>query len=342
MKRTYQWLMAVAVVLVTAAVFLRPQSQTQQGATDLLMPQLAQQLEAVAKVEFVTAGEVTAITLSKRGERWGIEERAGYPIQFDRLRSILRALAQLQTAEAMTSNLEYYARLGVDDISNATSNAKAIRIYDAEGQKLAGVLLGSSLYRGGKEYSYLRLENEAQSWLVQGGLDLWLSAPQWLDKDLLNIPREQIVNVSIQHPDGEQLVVARGENENGEHDKDLSVLNVPAGKELLYASVGNGPAEALQNLRLDDVQAADGFSWQANNVVTTQLSRKDGLLITTRTERRETEYFLALAVEYLGADPTLKAEAEKLNQRFHGWVYQLQPYKYQALAKRMSDMLKAE
>lgn len=342
MKSSSKVLLGLAAVLVLAAVLLRPQADTDNAATDLLMPELQAQLEQVAKVELVTAGDTVEITLVKADGFWGLEQRAGYRIEFDRLRSILRALAQLKTAEAMTSNPEHFHRLGLVDVADANSDAKAIRIYNAEGQKLAGLLLGNSLYRGGNEHTYIRLEGEQQSWLVAGGLDLLLTPPQWLYKDLLNTPRAQITAVEITHPDGEVLTVKRETDENGEASKDLQVQNVPEGKTLLYPSVGNGPAEALQNLRFDDVQTADSFDWQPDNIVTTRLQRKDGITIVTQAERRETEYFLAISAEYAGEDAGLKAEADKLSGKFNGWVYRIQPYKYQALAKRMRQMLKDE
>lgn len=342
MKFSSKVLIALAAVLVLAAVLLRPQNSVEESAQDLLMPQLQSQLDAVSKVELVTAGDKVEITLEKADGFWGLAERDGYRIELDRLRSILRALAQLKTAEAMTNNPEYFARLGLVDVADSNSEAKAIRIYGAEGEKLAGVLLGNSLYRGGSEYSYLRLEDDHQTWLVAGGLDLLLSPPQWLYKELLNIPRAQIDAVEIQHPDGEVLRVKRELDDSGEPQKNLTVQNVPGGKELLYASVGNGPAESLQNLRFEDVQIADSFEWQKDNIVNTRLTRKDGISIVTQAERRETEYFVAISAEYTGDDESLKAEAAKLSDKFKGWVYRIQPYKYQALAKRMRNMLKED
>jgi hypothetical protein len=342
MKSSSKVLLALAAVLVLAAVLLRPQSDSDTATTDLLMPELQAQLEQVTKVELVTAGNNAKITLVKADGFWGLEQRAGYRIEFDRLRSILRALAQLKTAEAMTSNPQYFDRLHLVDVADANSNAKAIRIYGEDGNKVAGLLLGDSLYRGDTEYTYIRVEGDNQSWLVAGGLDLWLTPTQWLDKDLLDIEREQINAVEVSHADGETLTVKRETDENGQASKDLLVQNVPSGKELLYPSVGNGPAEALQNLRLDDVQAASSFGWQPDNIVTTRLTRKDGITIVTQAERRETEYFLAISVEYAGEDDELKAEAEKLSNQFKGWVYSIQPYKYQALAKRVQQMLKDE
>lgn len=333
-----KWLLPLAGLLVLAAIFLRPTAEQAATSNEPLLPNLAQQLNNVERVELRSAGDTLAIALVKNDEQWGLEQRNGYPIVIDSLRTMLRALAQLKTDEAMTSNPEYYSRLGLTDIANANSAAKAIRIYNANGEKIAGLLLGNSMYRGGNEYSYLRVEGQAQSWLVQGGLDLLLKPERWLNRDLLNISRDDIQQVHIYHPDGEELLVKR-ENED---DKHLSVQNLPEGAELLYPSVGNGPAEALQSLVFDDVQTTADFDWQADNIVTTRLARKDGLVIVSKAERRETQYFIELSAEYNGDDATLAAEANELNQKFNGWVYRIQPYKYQALAKRMENMLKTK
>lgn len=342
MNKTSKWLLPLAAVLVVAAFFLRPQDDVVSQEGSLLLPKLAEQLDAVERVEILTPGNTVVITLVKSGDVWGLEERGGYPIKFDRLRSILRALAGLKTAEAMTRNPEYYSRLAVSDIANADSGARAVRLYNAAGEKVAGLLLGNSIFRGAGEQTYLRAEGDEQSWLVQGGLELGLSPDQWLQKDLLNTPRSQIDRVDITHPDGEVLTIIRQQNPQEGFPSYLEVQNVPEGQELLYISVGNGPAEALENLRLEDVQTADSFDWNADNIVTTRLQRKDGISIVTQAERRETKYFLAIAAEYGGDDKDLKAEAKRLNNKFNGWVFHLQPYKYQALSKRMRNMLKDE
>lgn len=331
-----KWLMPIAVVLVVAAFFLRPQAGQTPQSQQLLLPQLAEQLDKAGRVELLGAGERVVVALVNQDGQWGLEQRKGYPIVLDSLRALLRALAQVKTDEAMTSNPEYYARLGLADIADANSNATGIRVFNANGDKIAGILVGNNLYRGDAEYSYLRVEGDSQSWLVKGGLDLVMKPVRWLDKTLLNIERSAIQQVHIVHADGEALTVKREQAD----DKSLTVQNLAADAELLYASVGNGPAEALQNLVLEDVQAAEEFEWTAAKLVHTTFTTNNGMVITVQAERRETEYFLALAVDYQGDDTAIKEEAERLNSRFNGWVYQVQTYKYQALAKRMEDMLK--
>lgn len=333
-----KWLLPIAVVFVIAAFFLRPPTEQAPPSQQLLLPKLAEQLDNASRVELLSAGERVVVALVNNDNQWGLEQRRGYPIVLDSLRALLRALAQVQTDEAMTSNPEYYSRLGLVDIADASSNATAVRVYDANGEKLAGILVGESMYRGENEHSYLRVEGDPQTWLVKGGLDLVMKPVRWLDKALLNIERSEIDQVHIVHADGEELIVKREQAD----DKSLTVQNLAADAELLYASVGNGPAEALQNLVLEDVQAAEGFEWTADKLVNTTFSMKNGMVITVQAERRETEYFLALAVDYQGDDDAIKEEAERLNGRFNGWVYRVQTYKYQALAKRMQDMLKAK
>lgn len=336
MRLNLKWIViAVAAIALVwfASQRLGADSQNSQG---LLLPELAGQLDDVARVEVLSAGEQVNIALVRSEKGWGLEQRAGYSIVLDELRSLLRALAQVEPAEAMTSNPEYYHRLNVSDISDPNSDATAIRIYGENGELLAGVLLGKPIYRGAESYSYMRLEGEAQSWLVRGAADVARDPVQWLTKDIINVGRSEINQVTIRYPDGEVLQLKR----ENEADSNLTVQNLAKDAELLYASVANGPAEALANLRLEDVLQALDFDWTKGAVVTTELTRRDGLVISVQSERRETEYFIQLAFSYAGDKPNLKAEAEELNARHQPWVYRVLPHKYQALSKRMADMLK--
>lgn len=339
-RLSLKWLVAALGALGIALVLLAyQQAQSDKSVgSGLLLPELAAQLDDVTRVEILSGGEKLELALVRSDSGWGLEQRSGYPIMLDELRSVLRALAQVEPAEAMTSNPEYYSRLRVTDIADPDSAATAVRIYGGDQQLLVGVLLGKPIFRGSESYSYLRLEGDPQSWLVRGSAELNKQPVQWLAKDILNVSRAEIKQVSIRHPDGEVLVVKR----ENEADSTLTVQQLPEGAELLYASVGNGPAEALENLRLDDVFAAGEFTWTDGAVVNTELTRRDGIVISVKAERRKIEYFIALAVSYAGNDEALAAEAAELNTRFQPWVYQVQPYKYQALSKRMKDMLKAE
>lgn len=330
-----KWLVIAAIVLGLALIAYQQTDTQQPVANGVLLPELAGQLDEVTRVEILTAGEQLELALVRGENGWGLEQRAGYPIMLDELRSVLRAMAQVEPAEAMTSNPEFYARLHVTDIADPASAATAVRIYGAD-QQLAGLLLGKPIYRGSESYSYLRLEGEPQSWLVRGSAELNTDPVQWLAKDVLNISRSEINKVSIQHPDGEVLVVKR----ENEADSKLTVQQLPKDAELLYASVGNGPAEGLENLRLEDVIAVGDFNWTRDAVVKTELTKRDGTVISVKAERRKTEYFIALAASYSGEDKNLLAEAAALNARLQPWVYQVLPYKYQTLSKRMKDMLK--
>lgn len=325
-----------ALLISVSATIVGCSSSGDDAKQQLLLPELAGQLDDVTRVELVSAGERVDITLVRDGQTWGLAQRAGYPIKLDQLRSLLRALAQVRPVEAMTSNPEYYSRLHVTDIEDIYSDASAIRIYTDGDTPVAGVLLGKPVYRGDLEHSYMRLEGDNQSWLVRGTASVPKQAIAWLNKDVINIGRGEIAQVSIQHPDGERLVVKR----EHEADSSLTVQALPAGAELLYASVGNGPAEALANLRLEDVFVAKTFEWTDAAVVKTELLRRDGLLIKAKSERRQTEYFLQLQFSYAGDSEDLKAKAIELNDRHSPWVYQILPHQYQALSKRMADMLK--
>ena len=118
--KTLAILAAVALALVALAAFSiksRSGAHAQGGDKETLLPDLAERVNDVAEVQIEKAEQKT--TLAKEGDTWVCREESGYRADFDKVRSLLVALARLEVVEPMTKDPAGHGKLGVDAASGA-------------------------------------------------------------------------------------------------------------------------------------------------------------------------------------------------------------------------------
>jgi predicted regulator of Ras-like GTPase activity (Roadblock/LC7/MglB family) len=167
---------------------------------------------------------------------------------------------------------------------------------------------------------------------------------------IVDIPSDRIQKVSIAHADGETIAIEKSSRDL----TDFSVLAVPEGRELSYATVGNGIAAALRTLELDDARrTADG-----DVATTTVFDTWDGLRVTATVSSENDESWVAFHAEELpieadvdssedsdavAATPSDRFEsAGDINERLNGWQYRLPDHKTDLLVRRWDDILKSK
>lgn len=343
------FVITLLVIIGVVALPSQPSSDTQDTG-ELLLPNLQPNLADLTRIELANASQNPAITLIKKDQQWGLAERSGYPIQVKVLRKLLQVLSQTKTDTAMTNKPNYHARLGLQDLTE--KDAPGVLFTAFVGDKpVSSVLFGNQPERGNLQATYVRRASEAQTWLVNGSVDWPLKPERWLIKDILDIPRSRQQSVTIEHADGEILVAQRDKRT----DKNLDIADVPADQKLTYPTIGNSLADAISNLQLEDVQPAKDFDFADKTPTTTRYQCFDGLVIEATSARVEKEYFVNFTARYdsnLAAkflpetdeqDNTqpddIAAEAAALNTRLKDWVFRIQPFKYQAMTKKMADLL---
>lgn len=369
-RRTIQLLAALVVGLVLLLVVLEESDHSETPESRLLLPDLDAHANSADTVLILQASEQGNATLHRVDDRWTVEERDGYPADTAKLRSLMVALVGATIVEQKTSNPELYGKLGVDDPGDGGSGAKVTVSGDSFSET---VILGKAAQR---DFRYARVADQAPSYLIDKNPEIPKKVGDWLSPDIVDVPSDRIRHVSITHADGETIVV----DKDSKDLTDFSVLEVPAGKELSYASVGNGIAAVLAKLKLEDARAAV----EAPAETTVVFDTWNGLRVTAVvTPEGETSWaaFSAEAVPVEGAatpapdgavsadtgaaaadaagdapastapdganEPAAKsppppdAEAAAINERVGGWQYRLADYKKNLLTRRWKDILKA-
>jgi len=310
----------------------------------LLFPDLATKLASVRQVQIRNQDTVLVIDklpdgasadpsrASRGGADWGLAALRGYPVLESKLRALLTGLTELRLMEPRTSDPALFSRLGVEDPTSSGATSNLLTLLDASGKPVLSVIIGHRRVRSqgaGGEEVYIRLPDQNQTWLAQGGVSADHDAALWLDRNVISIPHDRIVAIDVNdhaltfgRQDGKLAVTTPAEPPKLE---DYKVDDVGRALEML----------TLQSVKPDgDVTAAE----VGHAVFTTA----DGLTVTVRVFKDagdaggEPKFWARFAAA--GAD-AVKAEAEALNKRLTGWAFEVGSWKAQSLVPRLEDVM---
>ncbi len=250
-QKTLIGLVIAALVAIVAAVVLnranKPSSEGRSEASTWLEPALRDHVNDVSKIVVSGADGKTLATLERGANGWVLKEKGGYAVDTGKLREFVLKLADAKLVEQKTSNPEKYATLGVEDVS--AKDAKGLQVeLDGLAQPLK-LIVGTTNPRGG---TFVRRVGDAQSWLASGTLSVEKTAADWLKKDLVDIAADRVASVTITHPDGKVVRIAK----DAPGDANFKLADIPKGREAGAEYTINGLASTLAALRFDDVLPA--------------------------------------------------------------------------------------
>jgi hypothetical protein len=342
-RKHFSWLLLVTF-LVAAAVLMVPGKTGRESGIEktVFLPGAAAQVNDIGWLRLTGAGGLVAATLKREGSAWQVEEASGYPADWGRVKSLLSDLSQAEIIETKTANPEYYARLGVEDVQSPEAGGVMIEFSPESG--LPAVIIGKSAQ--GREGRYARVRDARASALIDRNLDAGGELADWLDRDIVDISDAEVVEVRIEHPDGGSIRAFK----TSADDENFALQDIPEGREIKSDWSVDALAGALAALTLDGVAPDTTLGW--GNASRYSLVTADGLLLEAELLKDEAEgeehwirlqaglYTTALesGVEAEGEGPGDRAET--INDRVSGWAYRIPGYKFEAMNKRMDDLLK--
>lgn len=383
MSKRHVSMLVLALVLVVGAIFLLLPGQTAREPSDsdrAAVPGLEAAVNDLTRIVTVGAGEEVIATLERGADGWTVQEFSGYGADIDVLRSVLGGLAQARVLEPKTDNPDYYARLGVEDVS--AEDAAGVRLDLASDAANWSVIIGNEApARGGH---YLRMADAAGSLLVDFTGDVPDNAAGWVDTKVVDLLAAEVAEVRIEQPDDETLTARK----TSADETDFTLLELPEGRELKSAWSVNSLGSTLSTLDLEAVRRADELSWQG--AIGIRALRFDGLEVTAELLRLGDEGdWLRLSASapvpeapapLPAADPDddaesavgdvpddgpvdevaatgdpaaaddgdliaaamaeVVAEADALNARANGWAYRIPAFKAEAMDQRLVDLLR--
>ena len=321
MNSTTLRLLGIVVALLVIALIVIESggdgTSSESGAK--LLPELREELSDVDSLR-VERSDQDPVVIARRDDRWVVESRDGYSADVGKVREALLAMADATSIEAKTASPELHGRLGLEmpDVENSKGTLLVVGVGDQDYRLLLGNVAQTS-------YRYARLPDQDQTWLIDQNPDLPTAAGDWLDAAIIDIDSATVRAVTITHPDGEVISIEKvGE------DDDLTVNDIPEGRELSYTTVANGIGGALNALELDDVRQAEGDA----DAIVTSFETFDGMTVTVDTTRSGEGSWISLEATGAGAD--------ELNTTLAGWQFKVADYKANLLTRRWEDILEPE
>lgn len=242
MKRNLLLTLALVVLALVAGILFVSTDNTAED-TDIgqpVLPGLQEKLNEITKVYLKTQDGSVTLQREENAGGWKLVEK-DFPIEFDTLDELLTQLAEAEVVERKTAIAENHSRLGLD-----TESAVEIQIDEGD----FAVLLGNTA--SGRAGLFVRRPDQDQTWLIDKRIDVTVDPTEWLRGFALKISEDDVERSVFTSPQGDELVLQRDAETN-----ELLIQDVPEGRDLVYAQIGDELALALTYVRFDDVLSAD-------------------------------------------------------------------------------------
>ncbi len=282
------------------------------------------QVAQVKAIE-VQRGDQPLVRLERREQGWVVPAKADYPADQGVVNKLLKALAEARKVEPRTANPELYGRLGLADKGEAEE--RAVRLTLEQGEAPLRLLIGKP---GQQEGQLVRRADEAQSWLVSQRIELPASELEWLDRRVTAIPFAEVRELDLRHAGGERLTLARDKAE----EANLQVRDLPKGKRLAFDGAANGFGQFFADLRFADAAPLAQLGFEGKPALEFSLTTFAGKTLKGRFYGKADQHWLLL-------EQGSGLSASEVPGR-SDWAYRVEPYQYQSLARKLTELLAKE
>lgn len=279
------------------------------------------QVAQVKAIE-VQRGDQPLVRLERREQGWVVPAKADYPADQGVVNKLLKALAEARKVEPRTANPELYGRLGLADKGEAEQ--RGVRLTLEQGEAPLQLLIGKP---GQQDGQLVRRADEAQSWLVSQRIELPASELEWLDRRVTAIPFAEVRELDLRHAGGERLTLARDKAE----EANLQVRDLPKGKRLAFDGAANGFGQFFADLRFADAAPLAQLGFDGKPALEFSLTTFAGKTLKGRFYGKADQHWLLL-------EQGSGLSASEVPGR-SDWAYRVEPYQYQNLARKLTDLL---
>jgi hypothetical protein len=372
-------LASVAVIFIIATLFSGPTDDEISGAGDKMYPDLLPRANDVSYIKIQT--NQNTLTLTKDQDLWTVKEHDNYPAALDKVRELVLGVGNLTRVEPKTRKPENYSRIGLQDVSEQGATSTQITMIAGSDKKLADLIIGDSKPAKGDaslQSYYIRTADDPQSWLADGKLpDKW-EPKDWLDVDIIELKRERIQQVKVNHADGELVYIHR----DNPDARDFTLDSLQAGEQVTAPYEVNNIATTFTKMTFDDVVSSANAGVGDKPVYSAVLTTFDGLEITFEPFTRDDMHFARYSARYnadaakayqdkqaqqgsaadaatetatndphggaskqpveLKSAEEVANEVEQFNNRWQNWMYQLPEFRVKNIGKKKADLLKKD
>lgn len=281
------------------------------------------------------------------GGTWRLAERDGYPVRGGMVEDLVEHVAGMTATYVSRDTPPPYEALGLPDPFRADGPVFSVRLADGDGETLGALTIGEGLaVPGGAQLIkvFVKRADDSRVWLVEDAAAAAAVPPldplAWMDRQIMDVPRERIREVEIASPDGEPLVLRQDEN------GDVQVVGAPEGASVDPEAVAPTLA-APTFLEFEDVKAAAAVAETASPWRFS--ARVDGgIAYRARLYEDDDEVWAVFAAEAVPETDTdsgtatatsgAAQQAEAFNRRHGDWAYRLPSHVAGFLMVRPADL----
>ena len=320
MNRKTLIILAVLVVALLAAWHFTRKAEQPQALPEAQrwLPEL--QPSQVEAIEVQRPGQ-PLVRLQRQEQGWVLPAKANYPANQAQVSGLLKGLNEARKVEPRTRNPELYARLGLVE-----PQALKVTLLRGELPSLP-LLIGNPGQQNGQ---LVRGASEAQSWLIDRRIELPATELDWLDRRVTAVPFAEVKMLQVVHADGQQVQLYRDQAEQS----NLLVRDLPKGGKLAFDGAADGMARVFADLQFADAAPLDQLTFEGKPSLIFSLETFAGKKLEGRFYLKADQHWLLL-----GKDSNLAAENVPGRT---DWAYRIEPYQYQSLAKKLTDLLAAK
>lgn len=239
-KKNRLMLAVVALVALSAAVFVTLRGQNDQGDKDAVAALPKVEKDSVDALEMVRPGQPT-VKLQKEGDTWKMTEPVAAAADSAAVDTVLDKLSELEVTNVAARRKENHGTLEVDDI-------KGIKVTAMKGSEvLASLVVGASRSAG----TMVREKDKAEVMAVKGSIRYAFDKEVKLFRDRTIVEEEEpkVTDLTITSEKGAFHFV-RKDDEWAQADGEKAIEDFAAGKV-------KGVVSALTRLRAADFAAPE-------------------------------------------------------------------------------------
>lgn len=196
-----------AVVLILGIVAYYRQSSSWETSLDARDREIVKNFD-VNKVNKVKIKNASAfLNVLKKDSVWRVNEKSGYPADFQAVSDILNSIAEMKTVRKIDAGKEQFAKFELIEPGKGAASGTIVELYDKDNVKMFALLLGKQHKAKGQDNPYfdssypdgrylMLLDGKNKVVLIADPLDMLQPSIQaWLSKDFIRI--EGIASVSM-------------------------------------------------------------------------------------------------------------------------------------------------
>ena len=330
--------------IVAAAVFVQLRAPQTERDKPHFFPDLADQIESVNHISIKGYNE--EINLTRVNNNWVIDEYDNYPALPDKVKSAVLGAIDLRINAEKTALPRLYHRLGVEGPDVEDTSSMLLTLENTEKEKLVNVIIGKPRRSSASQSTpglYVRKPEEAQSYLVNGVVDISAVKTDWIERTLFDIPAEAIKSVRIDHADGDTFTLLK--EEKGQEQFNLQ--NIPFGKKQASELIIKRFGSVLQDMQINGARSQKRFE-STGDLIQVQVVTFEGMIANITSFLHDDVPYASFEFRY---DETIieedkdkienvKAFISNLNARTSNWWFEIPDFKYDVLKKRSEIVMR--